>query len=116
VTPAGLRPGSTRSGSPSSSSCSGCPATSPHRELCRVWLRRTALGYSARAGRTVCAGCSAGALVLSADGLSGMDVLLHAARRRRFLGPDRRGAREVLAVIVLVRGARRLPAWTLQAG
>ena len=30
-------------------------------------------GYSARAGGTVCAACSAGALALSADGLAGMD-------------------------------------------
>jgi DNA repair protein RecO (recombination protein O) len=57
-------------------------------------------GYSARAGGTVCQACSAGALALSADGLTGMDALLrspladaHAA------GLTSRGARDVLAVI-----------------
>jgi DNA repair protein RecO (recombination protein O) len=75
-------------------------------------------GYSARAGGTVCAGCSAGALVLSADGLSGMDVLLHSPLADAgSSGLTERGAREVLAVITSSyeeHGGFRLR--TLQAG
>jgi DNA repair protein RecO (recombination protein O) len=57
-------------------------------------------GYSARAGGTVCESCSAGALVLSADGLAGMDGLLRSPLAdARTAGLTERGAREVLAVI-----------------
>lgn len=58
------------------------------------------VGYSARAGGTVCAACGAGALALSPDGLSALDALLrspladaHAA------GLTERGARDVLSVV-----------------
>jgi DNA repair protein RecO (recombination protein O) len=57
-------------------------------------------GYSARAGGTVCAGCSAGALALSAEGLAGMDALLHRPLAdAASAGLTERGAREVLTVI-----------------
>jgi DNA repair protein RecO (recombination protein O) len=57
-------------------------------------------GYSARAGGTVCAACSAGALALSADGLAGMEALLRSPLAdARTAGLTERGAREVLAVI-----------------
>jgi DNA repair protein RecO (recombination protein O) len=57
-------------------------------------------GYSARAGGTVCAGCSAGALVLSPDGLAGMEALLRSPLAdARSVGLAERGARDVLAVI-----------------
>jgi DNA repair protein RecO (recombination protein O) len=57
-------------------------------------------GYSPRAGGTVCAACSPGALVLSADGLAGMDALLRSPLAdARTAGLTERGAREVLAVI-----------------
>jgi DNA repair protein RecO (recombination protein O) len=58
------------------------------------------VGYSARAGGTVCGSCGAGALTLSPDGFSALDALLrspladaHAA------GLTERGARDVLSVI-----------------
>jgi recombinational DNA repair protein (RecF pathway) len=57
-------------------------------------------GYSARAGGTVCAACSAGALELSADGLAGIDGLLrHPLADAPASGLSERGARDVLAVI-----------------
>jgi DNA repair protein RecO (recombination protein O) len=59
-----------------------------------------AAGYSARAGGTVCAACSAGALALSADGLAGMDTLLRSPLAEApAAGLTERGARDVLAVI-----------------
>ena len=58
------------------------------------------VGYSARAGGTVCAACNAGALVLSADGLAGMDALLRSPLADApAAGVTERGARDVLAVI-----------------
>jgi DNA repair protein RecO (recombination protein O) len=57
-------------------------------------------GYSARAGGTVCAACSGGALALSEDGLSGMDGLLRRPLADALAaGLTERGARDVLAVI-----------------
>jgi DNA repair protein RecO (recombination protein O) len=58
------------------------------------------VGYAARAGGTVCAGCGAGALALSAAGLTGLDALLRSPLADvRSAGLSERGAREVLAVI-----------------
>jgi DNA repair protein RecO (recombination protein O) len=69
-------------------SCAGCGSDGP------------LVAYSARAGGTVCAACSAGALALSADGLAGMDALLRSPLAdARATGLTDRGAREVLAVI-----------------
>jgi DNA repair protein RecO (recombination protein O) len=69
-------------------SCAACGAEEP------------LAGYSARAGGTVCAACSAGALALSADGLAGMDALLRSPLAEAgSAGLTERGAREVLAVI-----------------
>ncbi len=57
-------------------------------------------GYSARAGGTVCRSCSAGALVLSTDGLVGMTALLKSPLADAgSAGLTSRGARDVLAVI-----------------
>ena len=57
-------------------------------------------GYSARAGGTVCEGCSAGALVLSPEGLAGMEALLRSPLAEAgTVGLDERGARDVLAVV-----------------
>jgi DNA repair protein RecO (recombination protein O) len=57
-------------------------------------------GYSARAGGTVCASCSAGALALSADGFVAMDRLLRSPLADAVAaGLTERGARDVLAVI-----------------
>jgi DNA repair protein RecO (recombination protein O) len=74
--------------------------------------------YSARAGGTVCAGCSTGAIVLSENGLIGMDALLRSPLAdARSAGLTERGAREVLAVITSSyeeHGGFRLR--TLQAG
>jgi len=57
-------------------------------------------GYSPRAGGTVCAACSPGALALSADGLAGMTALLRSPLADACTaGLTERGAREVLAVI-----------------
>ncbi len=57
-------------------------------------------GYSARAGGTVCAACSAGALALSTDGLGGMEALLRSPLAdAATAGLTERGARDVLAVI-----------------
>ena len=92
---------STRSGSRSSSSCSGCPATF------RTWAavpsaaprgrspatRRGRAERSARRARP-------GALALSSDGLAGMEALLRSPLAdARATGLTERGAREVLAVI-----------------
>jgi len=58
------------------------------------------VGYSARAGGTVCAACSAGALTVSAAGLAGLDALLRSPLAdARAAGLSERGAREVLAAI-----------------
>jgi DNA repair protein RecO (recombination protein O) len=57
-------------------------------------------GYSARAGGTVCEGCSAGALVLSPEGLAGMEALLRSPLADAgSVGLAERGARDVLAVV-----------------
>ena len=92
---------STRSGSRSSSSCSGCPAT------CRTWAaapsaaprgrspatRRGRAGRSARRARP-------GRARALADGLVGMEALLRSPLAdARAAGLTERGAREVLAVI-----------------
>ena len=69
-------------------SCAECGSTDPPA------------GYSARAGGIVCRACSAGALALSAEGLSGMDALLHSPLADAGAsGLTPRGARDVLAVI-----------------
>ena len=58
------------------------------------------VGYSARAGGTVCAACSAGALAVSAAGLEGLDALLRSPLAdARTAGLSERAAREALAVI-----------------
>jgi hypothetical protein len=66
----------------------------------------------------VCAGCSTGAIVLSENGLIGMDALLRSPLAdARSAGLTERGAREVLAVITSSyeeHGGFRLR--TLQAG
>jgi DNA repair protein RecO (recombination protein O) len=57
-------------------------------------------GYSARAGGVVCQACSAGALALSGEGLTGMDALLRSPLAdARTAGLTERAARDVLAVI-----------------
>jgi DNA repair protein RecO (recombination protein O) len=57
-------------------------------------------GYSARAGGTVCEACRAGALVLSPDGIAGMETLLRSPLAgAAAVGLTERGARDVLAVI-----------------
>jgi len=57
-------------------------------------------GYSARAGGVVCQACSAGALALSGEGLTGMDALLRSPLAdARSAGLTERGARDMLAVI-----------------
>jgi DNA repair protein RecO (recombination protein O) len=69
-------------------SCAGCGSDGP------------LVAYSARAGGTVCAACSAGALAISAEGLAGMDALLRSPLAdARGAGMTDRGALEVLAVI-----------------
>ena len=69
-------------------SCAACGSDAPP------------VGYSARAGGIVCAGCSTGALVLSADGLAGMNGLLRTPLADAPATElTERGAREVLAVI-----------------
>jgi DNA repair protein RecO (recombination protein O) len=57
-------------------------------------------GYSARTGGTVCDACSAGALVLSPEGLAGMEALLRSPLADAGgVGLAERGARDVLAVV-----------------
>jgi DNA repair protein RecO (recombination protein O) len=69
-------------------SCADCGSDEP------------AVAYSARAGGTVCERCSAGALALSQDGLSGMEALLRSPLAGACsAGVTERGARDVLAVI-----------------
>ena len=58
------------------------------------------VGYSARAGGTVCRTCSAGALALSEAGFAGIDALLRSPLAdARSAGLSERAARDVLAVI-----------------
>jgi DNA repair protein RecO (recombination protein O) len=58
------------------------------------------VGYSARAGGTVCETCRAGSLALSADGLDGMTALLRTPLAdATAAGLTDRGARDVLAVV-----------------
>src|SRR5919201_37646 len=58
------------------------------------------VAYSARAGGTVCAGCNAGALALSAAGLGGLEALLRSPLAdAQSAGLSERGARDVLAAI-----------------
>jgi DNA repair protein RecO (recombination protein O) len=58
------------------------------------------VGYSARAGGTVCAACSTGALALSTAGLAGLEALLRSPLAdAQSAGLSERGARDVLAVI-----------------
>ena len=58
------------------------------------------VGHSARAGGTVCAACSAGALALSTAGLVGLEALLRSPLAdAQSAGLSERGARDVLAVI-----------------
>ncbi len=58
------------------------------------------VGYSARAGGTVCEACRAGSLALSADGLDGMTALLRTPLAdATAAGLTDSGARDVLAVI-----------------
>ena len=58
------------------------------------------VGYSARAGGTVCEACRAGSLALSAEGLDGMTALLQTPLAdATAAGLTDRGARDVLAVI-----------------
>jgi DNA repair protein RecO (recombination protein O) len=73
----------------------------PHLGSCaECGSDRPPAGYSARAGGTVCEACSAGALALSRDGLTGMDALLRTPLADApTAGLTDRGARDVLAVI-----------------
>jgi DNA repair protein RecO (recombination protein O) len=58
------------------------------------------VGYSARAGGTVCTTCSAGALTLSEAGFAGVDALLRSPLAdARSADLSERAARDVLAVI-----------------
>jgi DNA repair protein RecO (recombination protein O) len=58
------------------------------------------VGYSARAGGTVCRTCSAGALALSEAGFAGIVALLRSSLAdARSAGLSERAARDVLAVI-----------------
>jgi DNA repair protein RecO len=58
------------------------------------------VGYSPKAGGAVCAGCSAGALALSPNGLDGMEELLRRPlAEAASAGLSERGAREALAVV-----------------
>jgi DNA repair protein RecO (recombination protein O) len=58
------------------------------------------IGYSPRAGGAICAGCSAGALSLSANALRGMEELLNRPlAEAASAGLSERGAREALAVV-----------------
>ena len=58
------------------------------------------VGYSARAGGTVCENCRAGAMVLSPEGLAGMGALLRSPLAdAAAAGLTGRGARDILAVI-----------------
>ena len=58
------------------------------------------VGYSARAGGTVCRTCSTGALALSEAGFAGIDALLRSPLAdARSAGLSERAARDVLAVI-----------------
>jgi DNA repair protein RecO (recombination protein O) len=100
-TPAGLRPDLDPLGlafqlkllwlsgyHPHLGSCAECGADGP------------LVGYSARAGGTVCATCSAGALALSEAGFAGIDVLLRSPLAdARSAGLSERAARDVLTVI-----------------
>lgn len=69
-------------------SCAECGSSGPF------------VGYSARAGGTVCETCRAGSVALSPDGIGGMERLLRSPLADApALGLSERGAREVLAVI-----------------
>jgi DNA repair protein RecO (recombination protein O) len=58
------------------------------------------VGYSPKAGGAICAGCSAGALALSANALRGMEELLSRPLvEAASAGLSERGAREALAVV-----------------
>ena len=58
------------------------------------------VGYSARAGGTVCRTCSTGALALSEAGFAGIDALLRSPLAdARSAGLSERAARDVLAMI-----------------
>ena len=58
------------------------------------------VGYSPKAGGAICAGCSAGALALSANALRGMEELLSRPLvDAAAAGLSERGAREALAVV-----------------
>jgi DNA repair protein RecO (recombination protein O) len=58
------------------------------------------VGYSPKAGGAICAGCSAGALALSANALRGMEELLsRPLADAAAAGLSERGAREALAVV-----------------
>lgn len=57
-------------------------------------------GFSPRAGGAVCADCAAGALALSAEGLAGVDALLHRPLADASAGGlSDRAARDALAVV-----------------
>src|SRR5689334_10144315 len=70
-------------------SCAECGSTT-----------RPAVGYSARAGGTVCEECRGGALAMAPDGVIGMEALLRSPLAdARSVGLTDRGARDVLAAI-----------------
>jgi len=70
-------------------SCAECGSTT-----------RPAVGYSARAGGTVCDECRVGALAMAPDGVAGMEALLRSPLAdARSVGLTDRGARDVLSAI-----------------
>jgi DNA repair protein RecO (recombination protein O) len=70
----------------------------PHLTSCAECGSQDALaGYSPRAGGAVCAGCGAGALPLSGDGIRGIEGLLGSPLADAAIGP--RAAREALGVV-----------------
>ena len=94
-------PSSIRSGSRSSSSCCGSPATSRTRVVARSACADGPItAFSPRAGGVVCRDCSAGSLALSPEGLHAIDLLLRKPLAdARTADPTPRGAREALSVV-----------------
>jgi DNA repair protein RecO (recombination protein O) len=74
----------------------------PHLTSCAECgdVEAALVGYSPKAGGAVCAGCSAGALALTPNGLDGMEELLRRPlAEAASAGLSERGAREALAVV-----------------
>lgn len=73
----------------------------PHMESCaECGAERPITGFAPRAGGAVCADCDRDALVLSADGLSGIDALLRRPlAEAKEAGLSERATREALSVV-----------------